>query len=266
MQCSADQKQPRRCERSTEIFHASAQRSQVLEEKNCARHSKFTVQSADFAMGDTRWVERHESIARFVETYVPVVHALEELKSSSNHETAEIAHQLLSVVRQGSFVLALYAAEKFFSHTLPLCNTLHKVDCDLSECCSFVTCVLQVFSDICANAEAEFQSLFEASQHMINTAGGADLTMPRTAGHQLGRDITPVVDAAEYHHRSVYLPFIDFLSSELKERFPLHRDLMSSLRNIFCHDTVSASNRRTSPNVLSFIMTFYQALRIFHLR
>lgn len=120
----------------------------------------------------------HESIARFIERYALVVHALEELKSSSKHETAKTAHQFLSVV------LALNTTAKFFSLTLPLCNTQLKVDSDLSECCSFVTCVLQVCEDMCANAEAEF-ILFKASQQMTNAAGGADITMPRTAGRMV---------------------------------------------------------------------------------
>lgn len=183
-------------------------------------------------MCDTRWVERHESIARFTEMYVPVVHALEELENSPRHETAKIAHQLLCVITQGSFVLALNTADKFFSHTLPLCNTLQKVDCDLAECCSFVGQVLEVFGDIRANAESEFDTIFQKSQQMISAVGGDAITMPRTAGRQTARDNVPAVDSAEYYRRSLFLPFVDFLMAELNQRFTLHRKVMSALQNI----------------------------------
>jgi len=115
-------------------------------------------------MCDTRWVERHELISRFVEMYIPVVHALGELEESARVETSKQAHQLLNVVTRGTFVLAVIVAEKFFGHTLLLCTALQKVSCDLAECCRIVNCVIEVFTDMRTNAQTNFNEMFRSAQ------------------------------------------------------------------------------------------------------
>ena len=68
-------------------------------------------------------------------------------------------HQLLNIIIHGTFVIAVVVAEKLFSHTLPLCTTLQKVSCDLAECCKFVDCVMQVFTEMRADAKTTFAEL-----------------------------------------------------------------------------------------------------------
>jgi hypothetical protein len=59
------------------FFHLSAQRSQglkkIMQTIPDSRCTQLVV------LCDTRWIERHEFIARFSEMYVPVVHVLAEL-------------------------------------------------------------------------------------------------------------------------------------------------------------------------------------------
>ena len=183
-------------------------------------------------MCDTRWVERHQSIARFVEMYVAIVYALEELQNWPRNETSQKAHQLLSVIARGSFVLALVVAQKFFSHTLPLCLTLQKVDCDLAECCNYVQCVLQVFSDMRQDSRSSFEVLFKTAQEMIAAVNGEEIVVPRKVARQTCRENTPAGDAAEHYRLTLFLPFLDFLVSELETRFKTHADILSSLQLI----------------------------------
>lgn len=100
MFCATDKKQLKHSERSGEdekFFRASAQRSQVLKNK-ISEHVPDTRRAQLISMCDTRWVERHQSIARFVEIYVAIVYALEELQNWPRNETSQKAHQLLSVI------------------------------------------------------------------------------------------------------------------------------------------------------------------------
>jgi hypothetical protein len=127
------------------FFRSSAQRSEVLKTK-ISEDIPTTRHSQLINMCDTRWVERHESMSRFIEMYIPIVHALEELEKSARTETSRQAHQLLNVITRGTFVLAVIVTEKFFAHTLPLCTALQKVNCDLAECCNFVKFVIEVFT------------------------------------------------------------------------------------------------------------------------
>jgi len=213
------------------FFRSSAQRSEVLkskisEEMPTSRHSQL------ISMCDTRWVERHESISRFVEMYTPVVHALEELEESARVETSKQAHQLLNVITRGSFVLAVIVAEKFFAHTLPLCTALQKVSCDLAECCGFVKYVIQVLTDMRTDAQTTFDEIFNVAQQMTNSVGGDDIAVPRIVGRQTRRDNVPAADANEYYRLSLFVSFLDFLISELHSRFSAHADVLSSLQAV----------------------------------
>ena len=197
-----------------------------------SEHIPDTRRSQLISMCDTRWVERHESIARFVEMYVAVVHALDELQNWPRNETSQKAHQLLSVITRGSFVLALVVAQTFFSHTLPLCSTLQKVDCDLAECCNYVKCVLQVFSDMRQDSRSSFEVLFKTAQEMIAAVNGEEIAVPRKVARHTCRDNTHAGDATEHYRLSLFLPFLDFLVSELETRFKTHADILSSLQLI----------------------------------
>ena len=49
--------------------------------------------------------------------------------------------------------------------------------------------------------------------------GTEDLSMPRVAGRQVHRDNLEAESASQYYQRSIFLSYIDGLSSSLRERF-----------------------------------------------
>lgn len=211
------------------FFKSSAQRLELLKQK-ISQDMPTTNHSHLISMCETRWVERHKSIYRFVEMYQPIVHALEELECGARQETSKQAHQFLSVITRGSFVLALVVAEKCFSHTLPLCTALQKVDCDIAESCKFVTCVLEVFQEMRLNAESTFDVLFCTAQNIISSVNGETIAVPRITGRQANRVNVPAANTSEYYRLSLFIPFVDYLINELKQRFTAHASILASLQ------------------------------------
>lgn len=141
------------------FFRKSPMRSAVLKEF-IKKHIPSTQQSSLIQMCETRWVDRHESVLRFKDLYEVIAYALNDLESNHNLETSQLAFQLSKTHRSSQFIIALYVIEKLFSITLPLCNALQKINCDLSECCENVANCINVVSSIRNNADKEFQNLF----------------------------------------------------------------------------------------------------------
>lgn len=76
----------------TSFFKKSAQRTNILK-----THIKSSLPESNhdrlISMCETRWVQKHESIKRFHEMYIPIIHSLEELQEVINNETSQKAHQ-----------------------------------------------------------------------------------------------------------------------------------------------------------------------------
>jgi len=75
---------------------------------------------------------------RFNDLREVIAYASHNLENNHNIETSQLAFQLSKTHRSSQFIIALYVIEKLFGFTLPLCNALQKVKCDLFECCKNV--------------------------------------------------------------------------------------------------------------------------------
>lgn len=100
----------------------------------------------------------------------------------------------------------------------------------MTECCSYVQSVLTVFREIRANDVNEFDKLFKSATDMLSSIDGDPISMPRVTAHQNARDNVPANDVVEYYRRSAFVPFLDYLSSELDVRFAKHSEIISSLQ------------------------------------
>lgn len=129
-------------------------------------------------MCETRWVQKHESIKRFHEMYIPIIHTLEELQEVINNETSQKAHQFLATISKPDFILALNVTEKVFSFTLPLCKYLQKIDCDLTKACDHVQVVIDSLNTLRQNAEVEFNLIFITASKTL-TDVGSTMSVPR---------------------------------------------------------------------------------------
>ena len=67
---------------------------------------------------------------------------------------------------------------------------------------------------------------------MIAAVNGEEIVVPRKVARQTCHENTPAGDAAEHYRLTLFLPFLDFLVSELETRFKTHADILSSLQLI----------------------------------
>eukprot|EP00102_Acyrthosiphon_pisum_P018563 XP_016655773.1 PREDICTED: uncharacterized protein LOC107882221 [Acyrthosiphon pisum] len=112
------------------------------------------------SMWETRWVQKHESIKRFHEMYIPIIHTLEEHQEVINNEISQKAHQFLATIIKPDFIWAFNVTEKVFSFTLQVCKYLQKINCDLTKARDHVQVVIDSLNTLCQNADMEFNLIF----------------------------------------------------------------------------------------------------------
>ncbi|GBO39560.1 hypothetical protein AVEN_21457-1 [Araneus ventricosus] len=69
-------------------------------------------------MCETRWVENHEALIRFAESYIAIFETLEELELDSDSNVSSTASQLSKSMTGSSFIISLVTASHFFTYTL----------------------------------------------------------------------------------------------------------------------------------------------------
>ncbi|KAH7979569.1 hypothetical protein HPB49_009944 [Dermacentor silvarum] len=82
--------------------------------------------------------------------------------------------------------------------------------------------VNDVESAVLQMRESGFNDIFDASVKVAEAAD-VEMRMPRVTGRQLHRHNMPVASVEEHFRLSVFLPFLDYLISQLNEWFKRHR-------------------------------------------
>ncbi|CAH1983061.1 unnamed protein product [Acanthoscelides obtectus] len=194
-----------------------------------------TQKSRLLRLCDTRFIERQDSVHTFVEVFPAIVATLEEL-STSNRAISSSAANLLASIEKGSFLVAMVVCEFIFSITLPLSKYLQKPESDLSSALKFADDTVERLKDLRKPSEngdssdiRQFHRLFEKAEKMSQDNFRTAIVVPRLVGKQTKRDNPPYSTPEEYYRRSIFIPCVDSLISNLVERFGKNRDILEAL-------------------------------------
>ena len=111
------------------FIKVSARRTELLKNK-IKEFIPETKWAKLTSMCETRWVENHDGMIRFLDIYKPIVDTLDELQLCHDIETSSKALNLYRSITTSEFVISLVTANTLFSLTLPLCRSLQSVTCD----------------------------------------------------------------------------------------------------------------------------------------
>lgn len=220
------------------FVRASPQRTNRLQDEveNLRQERKSVL-----SFCQTRWVESHDALQRFLELYTPIVRFLEDFEEHGmSSDTSSKASQLLSAITKPEFVVSLQVSGDLFSLTLPLCKFLQKIDCDLSQVCDHVKTVINVLSTKQLSAETEFKKIFEKSCFLLEGTNVV-MALPRITARQMQRSNAPSATAEEHYRRNVYLPLLAYFENQLRERFDAHGKVVAGLNMLLPRYCASAS-------------------------
>ncbi|KAL1417835.1 hypothetical protein MTO96_006092 [Rhipicephalus appendiculatus] len=144
------------------FFRLSPKRTAVLK-KNLEASTKSFGRLRRYC--ETRWAERHDSVALFGEALSEIVRSLEEFMDTFRDKaTASTAHCLHQRICSPNFRICLAVSETFLGLTHHLSVYLQSPSIDMSVTLEQVDLVLTKLEEIGTDAEAEFHKIFSLCQ------------------------------------------------------------------------------------------------------
>ena len=189
----------------------------------------------------TRWVERHTAIMDFRQVYEAVVFCLEVICGQSSAPThdqqAEAgiekpcelakfdgksvteANGLLRAISSDDFIVSLHCNVFVSAYLKGLSALLQGSHLDILEVYSQISGVVAVFQGHRGEADISFKKVYGEMCSLTAVHGREKPVIPRTSARQTQRSNVPASDAEEYWRRSVFVPFLDSVISEMGSRF-----------------------------------------------
>nr|CAH7768912.1 unnamed protein product [Callosobruchus chinensis] len=196
------------------FFRGSAKRDYVLK-----KHLKRKLSSPC----QTRWIERHDSILQFQNDLPLICDALREKAEWNDDASSSKGNILLRAVSNCEFILTVYTLADIFAITLPFSKYLQDININNIETAkSKLKLLLKSLGDKRVNADSYFKSIICKSARETMSLLDADLKIPRIVPKQTQRanfSDTNQLPAEEYWKRVLFIPILDFIINDLKERF-----------------------------------------------
>jgi hypothetical protein len=185
------------------------------------------------------------------------------MQVDGNASTARNASLLLHNLKTSANIIGLAVAQRISSLLLPLTNRLQTKSLDLIACCAEVDAVVAVLRQYRQSADTFADIFCQASAlcHMAET----EIIVPRIAGHQRHRAnavcAAPNLQHADadqqspeetYYRINVFNPFVDYILTELHDRFLCHRSNAFALQCLVPRFTVTASVNDVQPAILMY--------------
>ncbi|XP_025410434.1 52 kDa repressor of the inhibitor of the protein kinase-like [Sipha flava] len=202
------------------FFRMSAKRSYILKTK---------LESKPFSglkkYCETRWVERHEALSIFVDGFLEIVLALEDLMTSENDKSAILLHKSLCNFQ---FLITCSIMERVLGITYTISKYLQTENIDIITAKNSIEITTTKLQHI--RNEVEFQKIFDSAIEMAEKVDVSPI-ISRTVGTQKHRAnyIVNDGDCCTYYRVSIFYPYLDDLLSSFNERFNSNSSLISSL-------------------------------------
>ncbi|CAL1688672.1 unnamed protein product [Lasius platythorax] len=116
-------------------------------------------------------------------------------------------------------------------------NALQAKHIDLKNC---VTMSENLIKELAIMRE-NFKPIYEEAGKLAAEIG-ATLSIPRRTGRQTLRANFDTEDCCEYYKLSVFLPFLDYFTSQLHERFMKHKGILQNIEVFLPFQVVKASD------------------------
>lgn len=129
------------------------------------------------------------------------------------------ANGLLHQIQSSGFIVSFQTAAYAFGYTKSLSQSLQGRSLDVIDGYAHVKTVTNELQRVRDIAEETFCAVYSKAEAMASTAG-VSITLPRRcAGRQTMRSNVEADNTAMYYRRSIFIPFLDDLVSQLHTRF-----------------------------------------------
>ena len=170
----------------------------------------------------TRWIMRLDGMERFQEMIKPILLALEDISNNFDgtykSDARSDASGVLSRVCSFDFLINMVVVRNILGYVQPLTYELQKKTLDISSVYDAVDNVIAALGDCHTNVERKHVEWFGYAASLASDLDVA-ITKPRVVKKQVYRENHQSSSIEEYYRRSLTVPFLSGVISELKDRF-----------------------------------------------
>lgn len=163
---------------------------------------------------ETRFVERHDAITFFLQVFDSVLTCLDVIDKEK--PTSKSACLLFSI-RRFDFIIALHILGTTLDLTKKLSEDLQSPNVELQECYAMANTVIKLFQRY-RSEEIFYNRIFDAAVK-VATQHDIEIKSPRTVKAQIHRSNAEASSPRDYYRINVFIPFLDALICEMKNRF-----------------------------------------------
>lgn len=214
------------------FFNFSPVRQQILEAIISDYSDDTDITSTKKKLTDvcrTRWVERITGLDDFEDLYVPIVLTLEKMSlnvdKKSNRDTSLKATSYLKLIASFDFIVALVITRSILDMTLPVTELLQAKAVDISDSVKLISALKRLISSKRSSVDEHHEKWYEKVL-LLSEKVNVPEAKPRTAALQRNRSNVPFESVSDYFKKSITIPFLDHINTELNSRFD-HKSVMT---------------------------------------
>ena len=213
------------------FFSYSAKRTLCLE-KVIKYRAPESMRTRLVGLCSTRFVERHTAVLVFSELLPFTVEALQGMSNWESTDTRKKASQLLNSILTTQFVICLVVLESITALMHPISESLQKVGNDIIKSLNEIDELVELLSNWRLTAESKFSELFIKAETYGDMLG-VTLTAPRIPHRSVFRSNSGgAQNANDYYRVNVFIPLLDAICVDIKNRFGPHQQQSYSLASL----------------------------------
>lgn len=208
-----------------QFFAAHPKRQRALEKAISDCQSSSTAHKLK-DMCRTRWVQRIDAIEIFISLHQSIVGCMESICNDGpglwNADSVTDARGLQLAITTTDFLCALVITNSCLKYVQALTTNLQSESRDIVSAVREIETVTATIQDVRDNVQTHHFKWFLTIENMCSTVGTVP-SLPRRCGRQIHRSNMPAETPSEYYCRTISIPLLDHLLSEMNSRFGKHQ-------------------------------------------
>ena len=208
-----------------QFFAAHPKCQRAFENAISERHpSSSSVKLKD--MCRTRWIQRIDAIEIFKRLFLSIVDCLENISNDGPRlaDSLTDSRGLQLAITTTDFLSALVITDSCLKYVQGLTVSLQSEAKDIVSAVKEIDNVIATLQNVRENIDVHHAKWFLTIEKMCADIGTVP-TIPRRCSRQIHCSNVPADTPSEYNCRTVTIPVIDHLLSEMKSRFGSHQKM-----------------------------------------
>ena len=212
-------------DRVSVFFAAHPKRQRALEKSIAETQPESTVSKLK-DLCRTRWIQRIDALHIFQTLHISIVSCMEGICADDpnlwSSDSQMLYRSLQLAVTTTDFICSLVVTNSCLKYLQALTSNLQAEAKDIVEAVQEISSVRAALHNARSNIDEHHRQWFQKVEKMCSDID-VEPCLPRRCGRQTHRSNVPADTPSEYYCRTVSIPLLDHLLSEMDSRFSSHQ-------------------------------------------